>query len=112
MGSRYLDTPYFRNTNPLYSRVFENRGVPFINQYGTSVFTPLTPAQKRDLNVDQIVWKASDRLEKLSAQHYNDPTYWWVIARYNQKPTDFNYIPGQTVYIPKPLTTILSYYMG
>ena len=112
MSSRYANTVFFRNNNPLYDEVFEDRGVKYINQYGTSEMTPLTPEQKKALTVETIIWQSGDRLEKIAGHHYQDPTYWWVIARYNQKPTDFHYQPGQAVYIPKPLSKILSFYVG
>jgi len=112
MPSRYTGTPFFRNRNPLYDRMFEDRGVKFISQYGTSEFEPLTQAQKQSLAVEQVKWQTSSRLEKMASLHYGDPTYWWVIARYNQKPTDFHYNPGDVVYIPKPLDRILLYYLG
>jgi hypothetical protein len=40
------------------------------------------------------------------------PTYWWVIAQYNKKPTESQLSPGDIVYIPIPLEKILGYYGG
>jgi len=111
MGQRYTNTPFFQNRNALYDKIFEERGVKYINQYGTSRFLPLTPDQVSSLSVDQVIWQSATRLDKLASEHYGDAQFWWVIARYNQKPTESFYRYGDTVYIPKPLGLILSYYV-
>ena len=46
---------------------------------------------------------------KLASKYYDDPTMWWVIAFYNQKPTEFHLKLGDLVYIPVPLETVLFY---
>ena len=53
------------------------------------------------------VWGVGSRLHKLAEQFYNDPRYWWVIAWYNEKPTDSDYSVGDVVRIPVPLETAL-----
>jgi nucleoid-associated protein YgaU len=57
------------------------------------------------------VWTSSDKFYNLAAEYYSDPEMWWVIAFYNQKPTEFHLSPGDIVYIPTPLETVL-YYIG
>tara|TARA_Y100000310_G_scaffold206836_1_gene207278 strand:- start:256 stop:531 length:276 start_codon:yes stop_codon:yes gene_type:complete len=91
--------------------MFEERGVRFIRQYPTVSFRKPTPQQRRQVQAETVTWQTGDRLEKLAGAHYGDPTYWWVIARYNQKPTDAHFSLGDLVYIPKPLRAILAYYV-
>jgi hypothetical protein len=112
MPTRYTNTPFFQNRDALYDKIFEERGVRFINQYGTTTFKPLSAAQASSLAVEQVIWSAGMRLDKLASSHYGSPEFWWVIARYNRKPTESFYAYGDTVYIPKPLGLILSYYVG
>ena len=38
--------------------------------------------------------------------------YWWIIARYNNKPTDAHYTVGDEVLIPGPFSLIRSFYIG
>jgi nucleoid-associated protein YgaU len=111
MGNRYENTRSFRNRLPLYSDIFEEKGVKFIHQYVTTTFRPLSTIEERQLTRVSVTWQVGDRLEKLSAKHYGNPTYWWVIARYNQKPTDAHFALGDIVYIPTPLSIILNYYV-
>jgi len=112
MSSRYANTKFFTNTNMLYDLVFENRGVSEISQFGTTTYTPLSVAAYKNLSVSTHMWQTGDRLEKLASMYYGDPKMWWVIARYNSKPTDSHYKFGDTLLIPTPLTLIVNYYLG
>ena len=110
MKNRYINTPRFTNNDPLYENVFEVRGVRHIHQYATTTFLPLTSDQKGSIVEKTITWESGDRLDKISSREYNSPSYWWVIARYNNKPTDAHFSPGDEVLVPHPLTLITSYY--
>ena len=83
-----------------------------ITHYATPKFIPLTESQLNTLKVFQHTWKEGDKYHKLSTQYYQDPTYWWVIARFNNKPTEAHLTIGDTVYIPIPFERIVSYYRG
>jgi len=110
MSRRYVNVKYFINNNPLYENVFEERGVPYIRQYTTAINRPLTPGQLNTLTIEETYWQPGDRLDKLASRAYESPTYWWIIARYNGKPTDAHYRTGDIIYIPQPLSLILGYY--
>lgn len=90
--------------------MFEERGVRYINQYMTSDFKALTVDQQASLQIGTVVWQTGDRLEKIAAREYGDPTYWWIIARYNNKPTDAHYRVGDEVAIPKPFALARAFY--
>jgi len=57
------------------------------------------------------IWSTGDRFYKLAAKHYGNPEYWWVIAHYNQRPTEANMSLGDMIRIPLPLEKILTYIM-
>ena len=109
MASRYQNTIFYRNTNPLYSSVFRERGVPYINQYTTTQFQG---GALPGITSERVRWQPGDRLDKLSGFYYGNSTYWWVIARYNQKPTDAHFKVGDLVFIPMPLEAALERYLG
>jgi len=109
-NNRYRNTIYFTNKIPMYDNIFEDRGVKFIKQYGTTSFKRLTDAQKSSIVTKEVFWEMGDRLDKFSSREYGDPTYWWVIARYNNKPTDAHFSRGDTVKIPHPINLIVAYY--
>jgi hypothetical protein len=90
--------------------MLEERGVTSITQYTTKIMPDLSRAQRNHLSVAQKLWTVGDRLYKLSAQYYGSPKYWWVIARFNNKPTDAHFNVGETVYIPMPREVIFDMY--
>ena len=95
------------NRDELYNEVFRKRGVKFIRHYPTP--------QMREMSIDltsqveQIshVWSVGDRFFKLAFKHYGDPSLWWIIARFNSKPTESHLEIGDIVQIPVPLTDAL-----
>ena len=38
---------------------------------------------KTDTQYVSVEVKANDTLDSLALQYYNNPTYWWIIAYYN-----------------------------
>ena len=54
------------------------------------------------------VWSVGDRYYKLAIDNYGDASYWWVIAMFNQRPTEANWTVGEVVQIPLPLERFLT----
>lgn len=88
------------------------REVKSISHYATPVYKPLTESQLNSLQVFKHIWSEGDKYHKLSTQYYQDPTFWWVIARFNGKPTEAHLNIGDVVYIPIPFERIITYYKG
>ena len=109
MGTRYADRLILVNDSEEYSKILEQRGVPLIRQYNSAIMRYPTPKEINTLHRIQHIWAVGDRYYKLAAQYYGDPTYWWVIAHYNQKPTASSVNLGAVLYVPMPLTKILGY---
>jgi nucleoid-associated protein YgaU len=107
MPSRYSGRRIVRNTSDIYKEFREERDVLIINQYKTPRLKHLTSAQRVGLVREKHVWKTGDRYWKLATEHYGDPKLWWVIAWYNQKPTEGHLTIGDTILIPKPLQRVL-----
>ena len=110
MPSRYDNRRIVRNTDEIYFHIFEERGITGLTQYVSPSLTPVTKRQRLKITKIQKVWSVGDRLYKLAAEHYGDSTLWWVIARFNYKPTDAHFKLGDMVYIPMPVETMLEYY--
>ena len=108
---RYLRNKIFENSGEAYRRYLKKRGIKKVIQYNTSTFRH--PELKDLENFDRInyIWKTGDRYYKLADKYYDDSTKWWVIALYNQKPTDCHLAAGDIVYVPHPLESVL-YYLG
>lgn len=107
MASRYDNRVIGINKTSMYSNLLENRGVKQIRQYFTPEFVYPTPDQIATLDIEPHIWKDSDRYYKLASDHYNDPKMWWIIAFFNQKPTEGHIQIGDIIQIPKPLDKVL-----
>ena len=98
------------NSKELYEEFFERRGVPKITHYRSPRWPPLTAAVRGKFTRLRHTWKMGDRYYKLANQYYGDPKLWWVIAWYNEKPTEGHVEPGSTLFIPTPVSKVLSYF--
>ena len=98
------------NDDELYKEHFEGRAVNFIHQYTTPILNHPTIDEVQSLNEINHIWTQGDRFYKLAHKYYNDSKLWWVIAWYNQKPTENHFQLGDIVYVPQPLSQVLKYY--
>jgi len=107
---RYKNQDIFVNIDEAYRRYLKKtRGMEQIKQYGTPTFRHPTSADVAKFNTINHIWSTGDRYFKLAAEYYDDPTLWWVIALYNQKPTEMHVSLGDVIYVPVPLETVLFY---
>jgi len=107
MASRYDDRAFITNTSDSYRNIFKKRGVKQIVHYASPEIKYPSTEDLTDLNIVDHIWRRGDHYYKLADFYYGDSTYWWVIAFFNQKPTEFHVSPGDVIYIPVPLEAIL-----
>jgi len=107
--NRNLKRQTLNNNNLLYQQKFFDKGVTNFNQLETSYIRYPSVNEIQNFNIITHTWKQGDSLEKLASIHYADPNYWWVLALFNQKPTEQHFSIGDNVYIPSPLYSVLSY---
>ena len=106
--SRYRKNRLITTSNSSYADILKRRGVSFIDHFSFENFKILRMKDIQGLSVVNHTWQFSDRYYKLAAEHYNDPSYWWIIAYYNNIPLE-NYIKvGQIIQVPVPLEYILT----
>ena len=99
-----------RNEEELYEEFFEERGVKGITHYRTPRWPRLTPKVRGRFIREKYVWKLGDSYWKLANEFYGDPKLWWVLAWYNQAPTEGHMKIGTVLYIPRPITKVLSFF--
>lgn len=104
---RYSTREVYTNNHKNYKEVIRKRGARFIRQYGTPILRHPTSDEIGQLQLIGHTWGLGDRYYKLAEQHYGDPEKWWVIAWFNQKPTESHVEDGETIYIPLPLDRVL-----
>lgn len=112
MANRYRTRQVLLNNNEIYKEVFRNRNVKYINQYDTPYYKFPKGMDFNKFTINSYTWTIGDSYYKLANRFYNDPTAWWVIAKFNNKPTESHVAIGETIYIPTPLPIVLNYLMG
>jgi len=105
---RYKNQKVFVNDAEAYRRYLKTRGLKHIKQYNTpKMLYPTDKQASENFTTISHIWGIGDKYYKLADEYYYDPTMWWVIAFYNQKPTEFHIKLGDIIYIPTPLESIL-----
>ena len=99
----------FFNQSEVYQEIFAKKNVRGVRQYLTPTLKTISPEDYKRLSFVYHVWKTGDRFYKLADKYYNDTKFWWVIALFNEKPTEFHLNLGDVIYIPVPLETVLFY---
>ena len=109
MGNRYDNRRVFKNREKAFQDLFDRRDIKFVRHYNTAIMVNPSVESSGKFDTVQHIWATGDRFYKLAAQYYKIPTYWWVIAQYNQKPTEAHVKIGEPIWIPIPLEAVLSY---
>jgi len=107
MVSRYTGKRVIVNDAEEYKEFMRRRGVKFIQQHS---FNKMSQPDVEDLDRLEVVghiWKIGDRLYKLAYEHYGDVSLWWVIAWFNQIPTEAHIELGDVIDIPHPIDDVL-----
>ena len=110
MGNRYNNSSTIINDEEIYEEFREERNTKKITHYATPEFPYLSISHRLNISRVPHLWKAGDRYWKLAAKYYKEPSLWWLIAWFNQKPTESHISVGETILIPKPVSKILQYY--
>jgi len=112
MINRYSNRIQSKNDLEMYEGFFRDRGVKFINHFKTPNFTYADYEKIKYLTTVEHVWTAGDRYFKLASQYYGDSKDWWIIAKFNNKPTESHVAVGDIILIPKPLNVVLDLMRG
>ena len=105
--SRYNGRGRAVNDSEMYEDIFELRGIQRMVQYTTPKLNYPDNEDFNRIRTVEYVWKSGDKFWRLSAKHYGDPKKWWVIAQFNQKPTEGHLSEGDTIQIPLDLSVAL-----
>lgn len=106
---RYNGKEKVENSDERYKEYLKKRDRKSIVQYSSTEMNYPTQKEMATLTLQEETWKVGSRLYKLAHKHYGDSSLWWVIAWFNKKPTEANFIIGDVVYVPLPLDKVLQY---
>ena len=108
MGTRYRNREIYENREDVYEDLRRNRGVKKIEHYNSPEFKSLSQKEYSSLTPLTHTWTIGDRFFKLSHKHYGTTKYWWLIAKFNAKPTESHISIGDKIEIPLPLERALA----
>jgi thiamine biosynthesis lipoprotein ApbE len=96
------------NTSDQYENVFEDRDVKQIKQYRTPKLKYPSREEIENLTLIKYYWASADTYYKVANKFYGNQSYWWIIAQFNKKPFEGDLLVGDVLFIPKPLSRVLS----
>ena len=109
MARRTFDRALLINTLDMYKKPRRARGYDkSIRHLSTPKINNITEEMIENLDFTVHYWKTGDKCFKLAHRFYGDSTLWWIIAWFNQKPTDLHPSIGDEIYIPGPASRILA----
>ena len=108
MASRYETRRVIVNNEASNELKLEKRNKKRIRQYATYYRKKIPPSIFRSLEKKGHRWKAGDKFFKLAQVYYGNPELWWVIASFNEKPTENHCRLGDLIYIPLPAEKVLA----
>jgi hypothetical protein len=108
MAERYTNNKIIIQDSDEYKYLLKERGLEYIKQYSMKGLKYPSQKEVDDFSLKYEIWDKGMALWKLAAIHYNNRgDLWWVIAHFNQKPTDQHFNLGDSVIIPFPLEKVL-----
>lgn len=109
---RYMNARRVSNRSKYYAPLRKNRVPPYplgnLVQYATVRINHPSAAEKNTIMTTEHTWSYGDRYYNLAAQYYGNAEYWWVIAMFNNMPTESHCKPGVVLQIPIKLSSALS----
>lgn len=112
MYNRYRDRAIVNNDLEEYKEVFKKRNVKFIRQYMSPNFKNPNEKDLSKMQITAYKWKFDDTFHKLAYAFYGDVSAWWIIARFNNKPTEAHVAVGDIIYVPNHLPNLMNYMLG
>lgn len=107
MINRYSNRRVVKNSSEMYDNTFSERNVKFINHYETAKFIYPNENNIGTLTLVNHVWSLGDRFYKLAHQYYGDAKDWWIIAKFNNLPTESHVLLGDVILIPTPIEQVI-----
>ena len=108
--SRYKNTGLVENSDARYSQEYKSRfkNLKHLQHLETTELRYPTFEELINFEIINRSWTTGDRFYKLASEYYGDPSYWWIIAWFNKKPTEHHVKLGDVIKIPQPLSSVLS----
>jgi hypothetical protein len=107
MSHRFRNRRVLLNKDEIYKKFMEQRNRKSVRQLDTPTFRQFSARDLRNIERIPHIWKVGDRYYKLAIRYYGAAEHWWIIALFNQKPTEADLVTGEAINIPMPLENVL-----
>ncbi|MHA2220386.1 MAG: hypothetical protein ACXACY_31295 [Candidatus Hodarchaeales archaeon] len=88
-----------------YEPLLNDRDLKYVNLYTKGIKIKIDYSK---IPYRKHIWSKGDNLFRLANTYYSDKNMWWIIAFYNQKPTDAHFTIGEEMYIPVRPSDVIS----
>lgn len=109
-SKRYNERTIINNDSENLEYILNSKDLKHVRHYTTAKFKFPTEAELAQLNIVSDTWKLGDRLYKYSNKYYGDTELWWILAWFNQKPTEGHFSIGDKILIPLPLEKLYKFF--
>jgi len=93
-----------------HKHLLKKRNLDFAEIYESAKFKFLTDDEKSLISSDVMIWQFGDKMHKVALEYYGNMDDWWVIALFNNTPTEHHIKAGDEIYIPYPLHLVKELY--
>lgn len=98
----------YNNSDETYRDFMNRTGATSIRHFGLITYgDPSQESFLSEIEIMQHLYSTGDSLSKIAYKYYGQAKYWWVIAWFNSRPTDFHCSNGDTILVPLPLETAI-----
>lgn len=109
MPYRYASRDTVRlSKEDMFKQIKERRNLDSVSLFGTPKFERITDTMLENLSYESYTWSRGDRFYKLAHTFYGDAAYWWVIAMFNNSPTEHHIKIGEEIIIPLEMDSVAS----
>ena len=105
--SRYKQSRKATNKDDMYKDIFDKKGVKSITQFRARRLRQVDESVKNRIRFKEYIWSYGDTFWLLAHRNYSDSRLWWIIAGFNNKPTEAHIEIGETIKIPIELSEVL-----
>tara|TARA_Y100000034_G_scaffold121775_1_gene166416 strand:- start:4567 stop:4914 length:348 start_codon:yes stop_codon:yes gene_type:complete len=101
--TRYGGRTIIINNDEIYEKYLKERDLGAISHYTTpEIKYPTANEIASKLNVVSHTWSVGDRYYKIADKYYGDPTLWWLVAWFNQRPLESDVSLGEVISVALP----------
>lgn len=108
---RFFNRKIIKNNYNMYNHLLEEKDKKSIDYYKTAVFKNPSQEDKNRIEYIDHIWTQGDRLYKLAYKYLRDKSFWWLILRFNDIPSEVLIKAGDIIKIPTRSEDIVGLYL-